>query len=257
MGNVLRMDMYRLFKSTSYKVIWICVMLLNLSVGPIEKGLYLLAKNFSSSSSATINPVFKVAPIIAHPIGIIDGMLMLLSIVWFSYADLGHGYIKNIAGQLPKKGQTVISKFIAIEFHNLFLLLTAAVFQFAGLIIFRSPDFSGWEKAIGYFGVNWCLYMAISSLVLLFSTGFKSKNAATVVAVLMGTGMLALFYTLIDMGLHKIPFSFMKKFSLADYMPDALLGEKPPVVKSLIVSACFVVVLIRLTVYIFNKKDIK
>ncbi len=257
MGNVLRMDMYRLFKSTSYKVIWICIALLNLMSGPVEKGLYLIAKYVSKSAKASYPSTFSVASIIAKPIGTIDGMLMLLSIVWFSYADLGHGYIKNIAGQLPKKGQTVISKFIAIEFHNLFLLLTAAVFQFAGLIIFRSPDFSGCGKALIYLAVNWCLYMAISSVILMFSTGFKSKNAATVVAVLMGTGMLALFYNLIDLGIHKIPFDFCEKISLAKFMPDALLSSKPPIIKSLIVSACFVVVLTRLTIDIFNKKDIK
>ena len=83
------------------------------------------------------------------------------------------------------------------------------------------------------------------------------KNAATVVAVLMGTGMLALFYNLIDLGIHKIPFDFCEKISLAKFMPDALLSSKPPIIKSLIVSACFVVVLTRLTIDIFNKKDIK
>ena len=257
MGNVLRMDMYRLFKSTSYKVIWICIALLNLSVGPISKGLYLLGKYVTKTANVSFPASFDVASIIAKPIGVIDGMLMLLSIVWFSYADLGHGYIKNIAGQLPKKGQTVISKFIAIEFHNLFLLLNAAIFQFLGMIIFSTPNFRGWEKAIAYFAVNWCLYMAISSIILLFSTGFKSKNAATVIAVLMGTGMLSLFYNLIDLGIHRIPFDFCEKISLAKYMPDALISAKPPIVKSLIVSACFVVVLIRLAIDIFNKKDIK
>ena len=256
MGNVLRMDMYRLFKSTSYKVIWICIALLNLLSGPVEKGLYLIGKYFSKNS-ASFPSSFKVASVIAKPIGVIDGMLMLLSIVWFSYADLGHGYIKNIAGQLPKKGQTVISKFIAIELHNLFLLLTAAVFQVLGLLFFRTPNFNGIEKGLAYLAVNWCLYMAISAVILMFSTGFKSKNAATVVAVLMGTGMLALFYSLIDLGIHKIPIDFFEKISLAKFMPDALVGSKPPVVKSLIVSACFVIVLMRITIGIFNKKDIK
>jgi hypothetical protein len=98
---------------------------------------------------------------------------------------------------------------------------------------------------------------AISAIILLFSSGFKSKNAATTIAVLMGGKILTLTYSLISLGIQQIPLKIFKGFSLSKYMPDALMGaDKPPVVRSLVIIACYTMVMLTLTVSIFNKKDV-
>ncbi len=258
MVNIVKMDIYRLFKSTSYKVMMLLVVIFNFIDAPVGWALIKLAKRMGTKDTGNWPSTVKLSSFVSEPLGWLTGIFILMSVVWFSYSDLGHGYIKNIAGQLPKKGQTVISKFIAVELHNLILMIIAVISNTLGYLPFSKIDLTtGLAGGIRSFLLKYLLLMAISAIVLFFSTGLKSKNAATVIAILMGSKLLQLSYILINMGLQKIPFSFMKDFDISKYMPDSLItSDSPPVVRSLIVSACFIVVLINLTISIFNKKDI-
>ena len=258
MVNIMKMDIYRLFKSTSYKVMMILIVIFNFIDAPVGWALIKLAKRMGSKDITDWPSTVKLSSLVANPVGWLTGIFILMSVVWFSYADLGHGYIKNIAGQLPKKGQTVMSKFFAVEIHNLILMIIAVIANVLGYLPFSKIDFtSGMARAAESFFLKYLLFMAISVIVLFFSTGLKSKNAATVIAILMGSKLLSLSYMLVNLGLQKIPFKFMKDFDISKYMPDSLIGDtNPPLVRSLIVSACFIVILMNLTVSIFNKKDI-
>ncbi len=260
MVNMLKMDMYRLFKSRSFKIVLIVVVLLNLLTGPTDKIFnYIQQKTAKAGDEPVIwEKTFEMAKYFTSPLGFFDSIMILLSIVWFSYADLGHGYIKNLAGQLPQKGYTVISKFIVVGFQNFVLMLAAAIAQTVGFLPFKTCDFTaGMGGALGYFFLKWLLLLSISAIILFFSSGLKSKNAATTTAVLMGGRILSLTYMLFSFGIQKIPLKFLKDFQLGDYMPDSLMDNtQPPIVKSVIISLCIVVVFISFTVSIFNKKDV-
>lgn len=260
MVNMLKMDMYRLFKSKAFKVVLIIVVSLNLTYGPLIRLLSYISEKTASADSEPVvwERAMNFADIVKSPLGFFDNILILLSIVWFSHADLGHGYIKNIAGQLPQKGYTVISKFIVVGIQNLFLVLAAVIAQTIGYIPFKDINYTEeLSGAIGYFWLKWLLMLAISAIILLFSSGFKSKTAATTTAVLMGGQILSLTYMLFSFGIRKIPLKFLKEFELGDYMPDSLMSEaEPPVVKSIIVSLVIISVFMTATINIFNNKDV-
>lgn len=144
MGNVIKMDLYRLVKSLSFKICLIIVFLLNLIDGPLEKIMFNLGKSLAENSEDSEralaelgewNSTFHLGNVLASQLGIICTAVFLLCIVWFCYADIQHGYIKNIAGQLPSRGHTIVSKFVVIQFTTLMFYAVTIIGSTVGQLI--------------------------------------------------------------------------------------------------------------------------
>ncbi len=292
MGNVIKMDIYRLLTSLSFKVCLIVVFLLNLADGPIQKLTYHLGKMLLKSSGDEDSQKalenmgewvaeFHFGNLIANQLGVICTVVLLLCIVYFCYADIQHGYIKNIAGQLPSRGHTIVSKYAVIQFTVIVFYAVSVIGNFIGqLIVGRKPIFDMYisgeldletgESAAGQtftmlqafaeFGVKFLLLTAVCSLILLLTTGIGSNVAGTIVAVVCGAGFTGLVYSGISAGINKL-FSFKEDFVLSDYMPDSLyrtdLFAEEQVLRGLIVGIISIFILMFFTTRLYNKKDIK
>ena len=290
MGNVIKMDLYRLVKSMSFKVCLIIVFLLNIIEGPLGKIMYNLGKTLAEKSDDAEKTLaqlgewdntFHFGNILADQLGTICTAIFLLCIVWFSYADIQHGYIKNIAGQLPSRGHTIISKFVVIQFTTLLFYAVTVIGNTAGqLLIGRSIVFDmriagefnedtltraddtifGMGSVLAEFAIKWILLTGLCALVLLLTTAVGSNVAGTIVAVLCGAGFTGLAYTGISAGINKL-FKFKEDFDLTEYMPDSLyrtnLNDEDCLIRALIVGIITIAVLLYLTTSMYNKKDIK
>ncbi len=290
MGNVIRMDLYRLVKSMSFKVCLIIVFLLNIIEGPLEKIMFNLGKKLAEQNEdpekalaqlGEWNNTFHFGNILADQLGMICTAVFLLCIVWFCYSDIQHGYIKNIAGQLPSRGHTIISKFVVIQFTTLLFYVVTAIGNTAGqLMVGRKMVFDmciagefdedtltraedkifSMGSALGEFAIKWLLLTGVCALVLLLTTAVGSNVAGTIVAILCGAGFTGLAYTGISAGINKL-FKFKKDFELTDYMPDSLyrtnLVEEGCMMRALVVAVITIFVLMYVTTRMYNKKDIK
>ncbi len=291
MGNVIRMDLYRLTKSLSFKICLLVVFLLNAIEAPVSKIIYnvgksLLEKQNSADAQESLEKMgewsadFHIGNLVAGQLGVICTAVFLLCIVYFCFADIQHGYIKNVAGQLPSRGHTIISKFVVIQFTTLVFYVVTIIGNIIGNVIIGQhikfdlfyagskdletgavePDkvFS-MGAAFGEFAIKWLLLSGMCALILLLTTGIGSNVAGTIVAVLCGAGFTGLAYSGITAGINKL-FKF-KNFELSDYMPDSLyrtnLFEENCVLRALIVAVITIVVLMYLTTTLYNKKDIK
>ena len=289
MGNVIRMDLYRLVKSASFKVCLIIVFLLNILDGPIEKVGFNLTKKLAESADnkeemlkelGEWNNTFHFGNIVASQLGTICTAVFLLCIVYFCYADIKNGYIKNIAGQLPSRGHTVVSKFIVVQF-TIFVFYTVTIIgeTVGQLIIGRKMEFDlfyagavdketgiaeadkifSMGAAFAELAIKWLLLAGLCALILLFTTGIGSNVAGTIVAILCGAGFTSLAYLGITTGVNKL--LKFKDFNLSDFMPDSLyrtnLFNEDCVVRALIVAVITIVVLMYCTINLYNKKDIK
>ncbi|SDB09312.1 hypothetical protein SAMN02910317_00495 [Ruminococcaceae bacterium FB2012] len=282
MGNVIRMDLYRLRRALSFKIGLIIVFVMNLAEGPLTKIIYDVSKKIAESAENSEevlaelgewNNSFHFGNIIAGQMGIICTAVFLLVIVKFCYADIQHGYIKNIAGQLPSRGHTIVSKFIAIQFAILVFYAATIIGNTAGqFIIGREIKFdmffAGYDgypdkvfsmgAAAGEFAIKWLLLSGLCALVLLLTTGIGSNIAGTIVAVLCGAGFTGLAYTGISAGINKL-FN-IKEFALSEFMPDSLyrtdLFNEDCVLTALAIAAVFIVVIMYLTTTLYNKRDI-
>lgn len=256
MVDLIRMDLYRMRRS---KVFWVCAILAFLfafAVQPFSKLAVSLASMLGAESEG-FPATYDIAKAIADPLPFFNAMLVMLSACSFFYADRENGYIKNIAGQVPSKGLTVVSKFIAILPHNLFFMLVGVCGCLIGsLLVSRLSAGSGTFDAVRIFFLKLLLLQAISSILLLTAAVYRSKPLGTVIAVLAGLGLLSLIYFAIDSGLDQVFKN--KSFAIGDYMPDQLLGESDPDTLTAILSSVVTMgIFLPVSIAVFNKKEVK
>ncbi len=183
-------------------------------------------------------------------------MLALLSLCWFFYADMENGYIKNIAGQMPMKGFTVLSKFIAAGVHNIIFAAAGIIGNLIGTLLVWPiiMDVSVPELFRVLF-LRLLLVHSICATLLLVVTTFRSKAFGMVLAVLYGLGLTGLIYAGINEGIKPL---FGRATDIAKFMPDTVMGEDPlDTVKSLAVALIWGAVFLIPAIRIFDRKDVK
>ena len=87
MGNLLRMDLYRMTKAKSF---WVCLSIafaLALLQTPFAWGISLIARMFTTET-VEFPKTALLSDIIADPFPLLNGMLCLLSAFAFFYADV-------------------------------------------------------------------------------------------------------------------------------------------------------------------------
>lgn len=259
MANLIKMDLYRLVRS---KLFWILNGVVVLLSAAFTVLTFVVSNIFKNAAGVTYSEEVEFSSLLSSPIEQIFLILVMISAVSFMYADIANGYIKNIAGQLTNKGNTVISKFIVIGIHNFAFMFLGLLGNTLSELCVRKVVF---DSMIAYglaaFVIKWLLLMSISSIVLFFSTGLKNKTVASVTGVLFSSGLLALVYMGLNAGIANI--FKTDNFDINSYMPDQLFGSTMAttlnvtafnaIVVSLVVSAVFLF----FTVKIFNSSDVK
>ncbi|MBQ7522166.1 MAG: hypothetical protein IJU14_04715 [Clostridia bacterium] len=254
MVDLIRMDFYRMFKSKSFIISNIVVFVIAIVARLTEIGLMKLSQALGAEDVVIGND--SLSEIISNPFGwSIALVVVLISAVTFSYADIANGYIKNIAGQVSNKGNTALSKFVVLSVHN-FIFMFCAMIGRVIIGVITGGIHMDWVEvplAIGTFGVKWLLLVSLSSILLFVSTGLKNKTLASVVGVILGSGSLMLLHLMID--------STVERFIHVDisrYDPSMLIQESNMIFGNAILVALVVIaIFLPLTVVIFNKTDVK
>ncbi len=264
MGRLIRMDFYRLVKSKLFIISLIVLFSLQLAIAfgiPILTDM--IAHSFGNSEEFKMDTVVKVSSILSNPMMSFFMIIMFISAISFLFADIRNGYIKNIAGQISKKGYTAISKFIVVCFHNFVFMVVSVLGTLIGSAVcpktylsFDNAVFSG----LVIFLVKVLLSFAMIAIILFITTGLRNKTIASVIGVLFSLGALGLLYAGLDQLLSTIG---IKNVNVENYIPDQLYNQSydvaafSAVINSVIVSVIFIVVFLSLTVMIFNKRDVK
>ncbi len=256
MGKLIRMDLYRMLKSRTFLVCLLLSFLLALGSAPFGKLLYNIARSFAPDTVTPFVEEMNLSPMIADPFPILGFMLALLSLCWFFYADVENGYIKNIAGQVPMKGLTVLSKFVAAAVHNLIFILVCIVGNVIGtLLVQRLVLDAGVADSIRVLALRFLLIQSLCALLLLAVSTFRSKSLGMILAVLIGLGLTPLIY----MGINKGVSSLLGRgIDITKYMPDTVMNEKPlDTLKALAVAVVAGAVFLIPAIRIFDRKDVK
>lgn len=193
-------------------------------------------------------------------------VLMFVSMVVFSYADIAGGFIKNIAGQLPNKSNLIFSKFIVIGVHNLLFIAVGSLTNTIGALITTSTGMAQFAytgdipAALLTLLLKWMLSMAVASILLFVTNGIRNKVLGSVIGVIIGTGSLGLAYMGLSTAVDNI--FHTKDFNLGMYMPDSLMNSvnvaaNTAVVNAIIVSVVCTAIFLTLTVKVFNSRDVK
>ena len=256
MGKLIRMDLYRMLRGRSFLVCLALTFLLGLGSAPFASLMLNLARSLSSEVTEVMDAEVKLSSFFSDPFPILGLMLMMLSLCWFFYADVENGYIKNIAGQMPMKGFTVLSKFIAASVHNIIFAAAGIIGNLVGTLLVRQliMDVNVLE-VIRVLVLKLLLVQSLCAALLLVVTTFRSKAFGMILAVVFGMGLSGLIYAGINEAVKPL---FGEETNIARYMPDTVMAEKPlNTVKSLLVAFGWGAVLLLPAIRIFDRKDVK
>ena len=260
MSNIIKMDLRRMLHAKLFIVSLIVIAGLNILLGFVAPVLLKLIP-----ATTTLKPTL-VSELIVNPFSLsLLIILLFLSVVSFSYADFSGGYIKNIVGQVNSRSSLVVSKFIVIGIHNMIFLLVGVITRIlgalSGIVMGGAIEFDAQiPAALLTLLIMWMLIMAISAILLFFTSGVKSKTAAIIIGVIIGTGALSLVYLGIDAAVANI-FN-VSGFSISSYMPDQLIssvsvGANTDVINAIIVAVVCTALFLSLAIRLFKRRDIK
>ena len=261
MAKLFKMDLYRMVKARSFKILLALTFAISLGTMPMLKGLYDLAKRISPEEiTGTFEATGTLSSLISSPFSLFTLLLILLSVVFFFHADMENGYIKNIAGQMPRRGFSILSRYLAAIVHNAVFMAAAAVGNVIGaMLVLKVTVDSAILTGIGAFLLELLLLQSICAILLLVTASFRSKSFGIILAVLFGVGATSLLYSALDSGLDLL----VKGFKIAPYMPDTLLDHPFDangdllVLRSVLSAAVTIGIFLPLSIGVFDKRDVK
>lgn len=245
MTEIIKMDLYRFFRSASTWIIlfvdillaFFCVILVSTNTS------ILIYSNAGELLAAQMN----------------GGMIMLLcslAVLIFVSAKYKNGFIKNIANQLPWREMLVFSEIIVV-----FVVCALHFFIYSFCTIIAGAIFLGnMFMDFSFFAimklliVQFILHWAFCCLVLLFYMLTNSITFTVVTGFLISFKILNVLYMLIER---------VTDFNISQFMLDSNIFQigmyslKPIYTRATIVGLIFLLAEIVLLCMVMHKKEIK
>lgn len=187
-------------------------------------------------------------------------LFLIIFAVMFSTADIKSGYIKNIGGQVPRRGVLVVSKAVALALFTVITLAGIFLFQAAAnMVVFKSVVWGDWKVIIPYFLTQLVLNYAFVLICLAMAVIIKNNVVSMTLSVCLTMNMMSIIYDLISYAIYKIG---IHNFDIYKYTITGKMTMLPmnvstnDVVSSMCVAAAFIVIMLTLSSYIFQKRDI-
>lgn len=187
-------------------------------------------------------------------------LFLIIFAVMFSTADIKSGYIKNIGGQVPRRGVLVVSKAVALALFTVITLAGIFLFQAAAnMVVFKSVVWGDWKVIIPYFMTQLVLNYAFVLICVAMAVIIKNNVVSMTLSVCLTMNMMSIIYDLISYAIYKIG---IHNFDIYKYTITGKMTMLPmnvstnDVVSSMCVAAAFIVIMLTLSSYIFQKRDI-
>lgn len=246
MFNLIKMDLYRMVHSVSFKVMmFVIIAVAFFTIGmtsydvsytreQLEKGI---VQNVETPETEDDMIVIEMGISVTSSDSWIDevpfselvnenmksNLLLLLCAIFvplFVHAEYKNGYIKNIAGQLPNRGVLVVSKLVAVAVQVFFLFVSYILWAgIAGLIFFKDTLVLGAvTDLLAGSALHYLLCLAVGYIVLMLTMVTKSSALSLTFGVLCSTGFSALLYSGINVAIAAI--TSKEGFDIGLYTPE-------------------------------------
>lgn len=194
-----------------------------------------------------------------------SGMLALVAAVFmaiYTNAEQKTGFIKNIAGQIPRRGLLSLAKLAGIAVD---LLIIFAVFIIAavicGKIIWGDKLVLGdWGDIIKVSAIQYLLHLAFCTIVQMLCTVARGAGIGMTIGIFYCSGMTDLVYMGINYVIGKLGAEDFDigKYDLMNYMSSAAVGaDSDTLIKCVIAGAVYLAVCTAVSIIIMQKRDIK
>lgn len=280
MLNMIRMDLYRMFRTKSLYVIFAIMLgmllftmtelqpeikdgVMTSSLAEQQQEVASDSTNIGITSTLLTAPGEKVTlfDLIASDFtGKILALYMVIFAVLFGTADISSGYIKNYAGQVNGRWKLVLSKAISLFFYVLLVIGVEVLFQwiFSSLFLGKLPV-GNVSHLLSYLGIQCMLHFALVCICLALGVMLRNNLVSMIFSVCLCMNVFTIFYAGVNKLLEKMGvenFSIMKytvtcKISALSMAPTWKEGGT-----ALAVAGAFIVIFLAAAGFIFQKRDV-
>ncbi|WP_461811374.1 ABC transporter permease [Faecalimonas sp.] len=281
MLNMIKMDLYRMFRTKSMYIVWIVLaaalllttFLCKTDYDSLSKEDAMQQEKITEPTEENINvgmmvtlptePGEKVTVFdifFANSQGKFYALFLVIFAVMFSTADIGSGYIKNIAGQVQKRGALIFSRSIALAVFTMLTMVGAFLFQaVANYIVFGELEWGNSKAVLSYFLTELALHYALMLICMAIAIILKNNVISMVIAICLTMNILSIVYGLVNSAIQKIG---IQNFQIYKYTITGKLSLLPmnprgnECLAAFGVAIVFIVMMISVSSVVFQKRDI-
>lgn len=283
MLNMIRMELFRMFKTKSLYVIWTIfavLMIVTTALTAGEMDAYSLEdrqQNYEyameEQESGQVNLGMDVTPptkpgeqvsvfdmFFANIKGKAVAVFMIIFTILYSTADVTSGFVKNIAGQVKNRGLIVCAKAVCLFLYTVLTMMLFFIVQAVANKLFFHEVILGDKRTFAlYFLLQTILHFALLMIVMCIALVVRNNVVSIVIGICLCMNALIIFYSFIDRMLAKVG---LENFHMINYTVSGkitLLGTEitsEMAVTSLLVGFAFVAAAVCLGSFVFKKRDI-
>ena len=179
-------------------------------------------------------------------------LFLVIFAVMFATADIKSGYIKNIGGQVSQRGMLIASRAVALALFTAITFAGIFVFQAAAnMLAFKCVVWGDWKEIM--------LHYAFVLICMAIAVIIKNNVISMTLAVCLTMNIMSIVYALIDyvgnrVGLHN--FNIYKYTVTGKMAMLPMNAGREDIISSMCVAAAFIIIMLSLSSYIFQKRDI-
>ena len=281
MLNIIKMDLYRMFKTKSMYVIWIVLAAILLITTSLCKTDYELLNEMDAMKQEQVTeptvdninvgmmvtlptePGEKVTVFdifFANSQGKFYALFLVIFAVLFSTADISSGYIKNIGGQVGNRGSLIFSRSIALSVFSVLTMTGAFLFQAAAnCIVFGELEWGNTKAILSYFVAELALHYALVLICMAIAIILKNNVISMVIAVCLTMNVMTIVYGVVNSAIQKIGIQNFQIYKYTITGKLSLLPMNPSGNECLAafgVAIVFIVMMISVSSVVFQKRDI-
>ena len=283
MLNMIRMELYRMFKTKSLYVIWLVLaagILFTTGLSADEMKTYTMeekqemyeyATGQQKSDTVNLGMDVTVPTKPGDTVSVFDlfygnikgkflALFMVIFAVLYSTADMTSGFIKNIAGQVRDRRGLVFAKGVSLFVYTvLTMLIFTGIQTISNALFFDELVFGPVKEFLQYAGIQTLLHFALLIIVMCIAIVLRNNVISMMLSVWLCMNVLVIFYSFLD---NLIAKAHIKNFHVLEYTVTGNISfletnvTAKMAVTALAVSIAFVIVMIEVCSTVFKKRDI-
>ena len=283
MLNMIRMELYRMFKTKSLYVIWLVLaagILFTTGLSADEMKTYTMeekqemyeyATGQQKSDTVNLGMDVTVPTKPGDTVSVFDlfygnikgkflALFMVIFAVLYSTADMTSGFIKNIAGQVRDRRGLVFAKGVSLFVYTvLTMLIFTGIQTISNALFFDELVFGPVKEFLQYAGIQTLLHFALLIIVMCIAIVLRNNVISMMLSVCLCMNVLVIFYSFLD---NLIAEAHIKNFHVLEYTVTGNISfletnvTAKMAVTALAVSIAFVIVMIEVCSTVFKKRDI-
>lgn len=279
MLNMIRMELYRMFKTKSLYVIWLVLaagILFTTGLSADEMKTYTMeekqemyeyATGQQKSDTVNLGMDVTVPTKPGDTVSVFDlfygnikgkflALFMVIFAVLYSTADMTSGFIKNIAGQVRDRRGLVFAKGVSLFVYTvLTMLIFTGIQTISNALFFDELVFGPVKEFLQYAGIQTLLHFALLIIVMCIAIVLRNNVISMMLSVCLCMNVLVIFYSFLD---NLIAKAHIKNFHVLEYTVTGNISfletnvTAKMAVTALAVSIAFVIVMIEVCSTVFS-----